>query len=441
MTDQDTKKAKKPGRIRRIVLPIIVLALAIMGSRILVATGPKATPSVPAEKAWAVSTVPVMTQNVQPQIQAFGTVAAGRDVDLRALVSGPIIKKAAQLKEGGRVKKGQALLTIDPFNYNVSLRDRKAQLDEANARLDEVRARVSASAVAKDQAEQQLELRRRDLARAYELYNRGTVSQKYVDDRELAVSSAEQAAEQARSDMVAQDARLAQQAASIDRLESAVAKARRDLSDTVLRAPFDAIVSNVTAELGKNVSPSERIATLQGVGGLEVKVTLSDQQFGRLIADEGGLVPGRSEFKVVWHIGNSELETTALFDRFGPRIASTRGGVEVIGRIEDDPNASLIRPGAFVEVSLPDRLFKDVVRVPVDAVYENRRIYVVGEDQRLIERQIEVVGAAGQDLLVRGALKNGDMIATTRLARVGEGVLVDVRRVVDPDISDQVITN
>ncbi len=441
VTDQDKQKVKKPGRIRRIVLPVVVLAVAIMGARILVATGPKATPSIPAEKAWAVSTIPVVTQDVQPKIQAFGTVAAGRDVDLRVLVSGPIVKKALELKEGGRVKKGQALLSIDPFNYEVTLRDRSAQLDEARARLDEVRARVSASMVAKEQAEQQLELRRRDLDRARQLYQRGTVSQKYVDDRELAVSSAEQAAEQARSDAVAQDARLAQQAAAIDRLESAVAKARRDLKDTVLYAPFDSIVSNVTAELGKNVSPNERIATLQGVSGLEVKVTLSDQQFGRLISDEGALTPDVSEFQVNWRIGNADIETVAVFDRFGPRIASSRGGVEVIARIDDDPNASLIRPGAFVEVELPDRRFLNVVRVPVDSVYENRRIYVVTDDKRLTERRVEVVGAAGQDLLVRGDLQDGDMIATTRLARVGEGVLVDVRRVGEANLIDQIITN
>ncbi|MEN8723578.1 MAG: HlyD family efflux transporter periplasmic adaptor subunit [Alphaproteobacteria bacterium] len=441
MTDQDTQKVKKPGRIRRIVLPIVVLALAILGARVLVATGPKATPSIPSEKAWAVSAVPVVVQDVQPKIQAFGTVSAGRDVDLRVLVTGPIVKKALELKEGGRVKKGQALVSIDAFNYEVTLRDRSAQLDEARARLDEVRARVSSSMVAKDQAEQQLQLRRRDLDRAYQLYQRGTVSQKYVDDRALAVSSAEQAAEQARSDAVAQDARLAQQAAAIDRLESAVAKARRDLTDTVLYSPFDAIVSNVTAELGKNVSPNERIATLQGVAGLEVKVTLSDQQFGRLISDDGALTPGVSEFKVTWRIGNSDIATVAVFDRFGPRIASARGGVEVIARIDDDPNDSLIRPGAFVEVELPDRRFRDVVRVPVDSVYENRRIYVVNDEKRLTERRIEIVGAAGQDLLVRGDLKVGDMIATTRLARVGEGVLVDVRRVADANLADQLIIN
>lgn len=437
MAGQADSKPKKRFNLRKLLLPIVVLVVAILGARILVATGPKATPSIPAEKAWAVSAVTVQHQDVQPRIQAFGTVNAGRDVDLRTLVAGPIVKKSSSLKEGGKVKKGQALLTIDPFNYNVALRDRQAQLDEARARLDEVKARVSSSAVAKDQAEQQLELRRRDYRRAIELYQRGTVSQKYVDDRELAASAAEQSAEQARSEAIAQEARLVQQAASIDRLESAVAKANRDLEDTVLRAPFDAIVSNVTAELGKNVSPNERIATLQGVSGLEVKITLSDQQFGRLISDDGVLVPGKSLIDVVWRIGDAELKSPAVFDRFGPRIASSRGGVEVIARIDDDPNSSLIRPGAFVEVSLPDRRFHDVVRVPVDAVYENRMVFIVDEEQRLVARTVRIVGAAGQDLLVQGDLKDGEVLATTRLARVGTGVLVDVRTVADADLSDQ----
>ena len=84
-----------------------------------------------------------------------------------------------------------------------------------------------------------------------------------------------------------------------------------------------------------------------------------------------------------------------------------------------------MRPGAFVEISLPDKNYSSVFKIPSVAVYSGNVVYVV-VDGRLAPRKIEVVGSDGKDLLVSGDLKSGDEIITTRLSKPGTGVRVDI---------------
>ena len=85
-----------------------------------------------------------------------------------------------------------------------------------------------------------------------------------------------------------------------------------------------------------------------------------------------------------------------------------------------------MRPGAFVEVHVPDRLYRDVVRLPESALYDGDTVYAV-VDGRLEPRRVEVVVRIGTQVLVSGDLAADDMVVTTRFAEIGEGIKVAVR--------------
>ena len=94
----------------------------------------------------------------QPFLNLFGTTVSGRQVDIRALVSGQIVETGDSLREGGIVKEGELLLKIDAIDYRTSLAELEAQLAEARARIVENQASLASGKQSLANARDQLEL-------------------------------------------------------------------------------------------------------------------------------------------------------------------------------------------------------------------------------------------------------------------------------------------
>jgi len=182
-------------------------------------------------------------------------------------------------------------------------------------------------------------------------------------------------------------------------------------------------VSEPNAEAGKVLSTNDAVATLIDKSWIEVRVTLSDAQYGRLVRETGGVI-GRP-VTVRWQVGEEPFSYDARIMRVGARIQSTSGGVNVYARVDNPLEPTPLRPGTFVEVRVPDIRYEDVVRLPQTALYNDDHVYVIAEG-RLVRRDVKQLGGTDGYVLVRGDLKDGERVAATRLARPGDGVKVEV---------------
>ena len=209
----------------------------------------------------------------------------------------------------------------------------------------------------------------------------------------------------------------------IKRLEAEVQQARRDLEETRLTAPFDGFLVDVGTEIGKRVSEGDRVARLIDANRLEARFHLSNAQFGRLREADGYL---DRPVRVVWRVGRAPLSFDAVIERISGEIDATSGGVDLFARIRDIAPEKSLRPGAFVEVYLTDRLYRNVVRLPESALYDEDTVYVA-EGGRLKARRIEVLVRLGEDVLVRGAFEDGERVVTTRIPEIGPGLRVKVQ--------------
>ena len=407
--------------LAKLVLPAVMLAGAYFAYSNLVATKPEVARRPAQERVWPVTVTPATFNDYRPEIVAYGTLTAGREVLLRALVAGQVVAVGDAMKDGAQVAADEVLLEIDRFDYESAVAEARANLDEAAARRDETEARIALEEAVLATLRRQLEIAERDLERAAELVARGTVSERTVEERELTVSQRRQQIVQGESNVRIQEARLAQELAAIERLGVALARAERDLADTTLRAPFAGIVSDPSAEIGRMLGANDQVATIIADGEIEARFTLTDAQYGRLLEDADSLV-GRP-VSVVWQTGTTERAFPATIRRVAPEIVAARGGVDVFAVLE--PGVQALRPGAFVEIRLADRQFDDVLRIPETALYGVDVIYVV-VDGRLQQRQVEVVGQSGSNLLVRGDIEEGARILTSRITEVGAGLRVEV---------------
>lgn len=415
--------------LARIVLPIVILGLSAGGFTYLHATRPKATPKPPQEKVWTVSAIAARYTDEQPSIREFGTVVDAGTVELRPLVAGRIVEVGANFVDGAVVRRGETLLVIDPFEYEITAVERRATLAEAQAKFRETQAEIKSEGALLGIAREQRDLRQRDLRRKRALRARGSTSRKSEDDALLAVNEATRSVRTREQTLARLKARLEQLKAATARTEASLKRAVRDLAETRLTAPFDGFLTSTRAAVGQRVGANDRVARLIDASRLEVSFQLTQPDFARLV---GGQTPtAGSELigkpvRVRWRVGADNFDFTGVIERTGAEIDRASGGINVFARIRDAGLASPLRPGAFVEVELPDRAFRNVLRLPDGAVTEGGTVYVV-EDGRLAPHEVRVLRRVGKSLLARAELRPGTQIVTTPFPEMGRGVRVRIR--------------
>jgi len=174
--------------------------------------------------------------------------------------------------ENMAVRKGQILFRIDPVPYQLVVDQAEADLALAKAQLvtqqKAVSTQQSAAAIAAKQvtsAATNLGLAIRTAARLRPLAAEGYVPEERLDQAESAATDAATAQQQAQVQAAAAVAAIDSVAASealVAARRAALAIARRNLADTVVRAPHDGLVVGLTVASGEMVAPAQALFTL-----------------------------------------------------------------------------------------------------------------------------------------------------------------------------------
>ena len=410
-------------QIQKVVLPILLIAGAIAVFFALWSTRSTVVPTNRAEQPWLVSFKEVEIANVQPELRLYGEIVAGREVDLRALVPGEVVMVADSFVDGGSVVKGDMIIEIDDFEYQANFDELLAKINEARARLQEIKSRKTAFDLTLKRDREIVSRLRRDVKRMQALSGKGTISDKRLDTARMELTKQQRIAEMRQSDIVAETTHIKQQEAVIKRLSVGLRRAQRDLQRVRLTAPFDGILADVQVQVGKRLGANDSVAKLIDPSRLEARFTLTDRQYGRIMSQDS--VAGRPA-KITWQVGGQSFHFNGHLDRVGSRIDSASGGVQVFARLDGIDLENSLRPGAFVIISVPDRTYQTVARMPESALYNGNTVYVI-KDERLVARKVELVARIDNDILLRGGIKMGDRIVTTKFFEIGPGQKVEVR--------------
>ena len=117
--------------MKRLILPLVIVALGIGLAAALLLTGPKLN-SKPSEiLAPLVRVMDIELQTVQLSALTHGTVTPRTESELIPEVSGRVIQVNPSLVSGGFFKAGEELLRIEPLDYALALEQAKAGLARA----------------------------------------------------------------------------------------------------------------------------------------------------------------------------------------------------------------------------------------------------------------------------------------------------------------------
>ena len=183
-------------------------------------------------------------------------------------VAGTVI--AVEVHDNERVHKGQVLYRLRPDTYQIALDGAKAQLDTVREQVETLKQSYRLAVAQVTQAESDLSFYRTQFARQKDLLAKGAGTQVGYDSARHDLESVQQKVAVAKAQAATMLAQLGGNAdekieddAFYRQAKSQVDNAQRDFNDTIVRAPFDGVVTNVSAvQVGSYLQASQQAFSL-----------------------------------------------------------------------------------------------------------------------------------------------------------------------------------
>jgi len=372
--------------VRIAIVVAIVAAIVVLKSTLL---APKPVP---------VLVVEVTSGQVEETItnSRAGTVTARRRAKLSPELGGQVVD--LPFREGEAVGAGQIVLRLE---------------DSAQqARLELAQRDVEATAAERDRVCLTAERAAREYDRLRRLADEAIISTDLLDE----VESSREASRAACRAAGAVEART----------QAAVSVARAELSKTVLRAPFDGIVAEVSTEVGEWTTPSPPALPVPPVidvldpTSIYISAPMDEVDSASIHAGQPVRVtvdshrnqnfPGRVRRVAPYVLDVEEQNRT----------------VEVEVTRDDAELAAQLLPGTSADVEVILDVNDSTLRIPTAALLQGGKVLVL-EDGVLVERQIEI-GLRNWDFTeVLSGLSAGDLVVTSLdRAEVKDGAEAEV---------------
>jgi membrane fusion protein, multidrug efflux system len=281
-------------------------------------------------------------------------------------ITGTVVKLFVE--DNWRVKAGDTLLELDPSDYQVQVNAAEAQLERARQTVDQLYAQVEAARSGLALAQSQLGQARIDYNRARQLKGQGVVSSEYYDQANTALRVALATEGLANHQLIQAEAALGINGEDhsrydrpvVEQAEAALEAAKLYLSYTVIKAPFDGIVTRKNVHVGHRVEVGEPLMALVPTRGLYITANYKETQLTRVRvgqpADiEADIYPG---YIYRAHVDSISIGTGSAFALLPPENA-TGNWVKVVQRIpvkivldQPEPPDRPLRMGLSVEVTI-----------------------------------------------------------------------------------------
>ena len=361
--------------------------LTVLSTALLLGACSKAqTPNAPPTPQ--VSVVTVHRTTVPVTLELSGRTTPYLVAQVRARVDGIVQKR--DYKEGSDVKATQRLYKIDPAPYIAALNSAKASLEKSQANLVAMKA----------QAE-----------RYKTLVTTNAVSKQDYDN---AVSSQGQA-----------EADVAFGKAAVD-----TAQINLGYTDVVSPIGGRSGISLVTEGAYVQASQATQMSTVQQIDPIYVDVTQSSVEGLQLRRDiaSGRLKlngPNQAKVKLTLEDGREYSETGSL--QTTDITVDPTTGMVTVRAVFPNPKAVLL-PGMFVRARVEEGVNENAVLVPQVGVTHDPQGHatalVVGPDNKVQMRTLQVGATHGDQWIVEGGLEDGDRVIVAGLQKVQPGATV-----------------
>ena len=379
-----TTATPNPRRIRQwpYVLLIVFGAFVLMFLLFAARQAPKKAEET--KPATLVQLQAVVPQDLRYTVRSQATVQAKTETSLVSEVNGKIIDIADSFVAGGFFKKGELLVRVEPADYQTSVKSAEAALANATATLEEERARAKVAE---------------------------TEWQSFTAGRAPALGL--------------RKPQLASALAKVRSAEADLERARRDLSRTEIRAPYDGIVKTRQANLGQFVSRGSQLGVVLDTAVAEIRFPLSQQDMQDLGPYQAQLALPTSLFA---QVGDKQLQWQATVVRTEGVLDEKSRVIYAVAEFMDpyqrQGHAEPLRFGQFVRAEIQGRMAGQVTELPRHLLKPGQQVLVADKDLQLQFRTVEVDRTDDKHAYIRQGLLAGDQLVVSPLANPLPGLKV-----------------
>ncbi len=303
-----------------------------------------------------------------------GRLIPNREVVLAAEVGGVVVGYSTDI--GDRVQKGDVLISINPSDYRLALKEAEANLAVARTRMD---------------------LALKAFNRSKSLMPRKVITQDAYDKAEAEYLSA---------------------GASLERVTVLVDIAKAQLVKTQISSPFDGHTAVRMIETGQLIGVGQPLMKIVESDPIRVSIWLPEKEYVRLDRNDpvSVVVEAFPETVIPGTIDRINITADERTNTFGVEI------------IVDNANLSL-KAGMTARVRIITAVIPDTILIPQSTVLyrsDRKEVFVAGPDKRAALRQIELGQPAGEKIEIRKGLSAGDQLIVTggQFLKPGDKILI-----------------
>ena len=380
-------------RRARIALPILVVAIGILGAGALIRSRPEVERTSPPARPPLIRVMQVIPTDLSLTVESQGTVRPRVESSLVAQIGGRIEWVSPQFAEGGFFKHGEDLVRIEDRDFRLAVRQAEAQVAQALVRVE------------LEQAE-----------------------------AELAREEWTELVEGEPSALALREPQLAEAKARLEAAQATLEQAELDLQRTRIRAPFDGRVHSTLVDLGQFVGRGTPLAQIYATDAVEVRLPVTRDQLAYLelgpnLSPAADRISGPS-VSIRGSIGNRTYIWQGAIVRSGSQFDPQTRMLPLFARVEDpygrasEAAGAPLPVGLFVEAEIEGRKVSNAVVVPREALRDRDQVLVVDDEERLRFRTVEPFRIERDDVVLTGGLQEGERICISPLDSVTEGMLV-----------------
>jgi RND family efflux transporter MFP subunit len=356
--------------VKEIVYGIVALGLAFGAGytvfRYQAAREERKLTPVPVTDDLALNTVVPQVADQTVQMRYVGYIRPVHQVDVLPNISGYVTQ--VNVQGGQTVHAGDVLLVIDRRPYEAALASARAAVSKAEA-----------------------------------AFNNAALYDRRLQKATTAVSPTEK--DNARADMLSSKA-------VYDAAVAAFETARINLDYTVIRAPIDGVVGNVSLTRGAYVAPSgESLFSIMAYNPVRAVFSITGQAY---LSELKKTSPFADE-KITLRLADGTLfEHIGRFAYWDNAVEPKTDSVAVYVEFEND--GRVLMPEGFVEV-LVERTFPRAVLISKNLVELTDRgnfVFLI-RNGRVVREQVSVLSSKNDDFIVADTFKAEDLLVTDSL--------------------------
>ncbi|MBO2676394.1 efflux RND transporter periplasmic adaptor subunit [Shewanella algae] len=380
----------------RRIAPLLIIVVAVLGAELLMMTKQEPEQKAKEIPLPVVDVTQVEQQTMSLNLPSYGTVTPKYKTQLVSEVQGRILSIAPAFVAGGVVHQGDELAVIEPSDYEADLMQAQATLAQAKAALDEEIARGEVAKI------------------EFSGYDNGMPP-------ELGLRVPQ----------------LKKEQANVKYAEAALARAKRNLERTVIRAPFDAIVRARSVDLGQYVSIGTNLGELYDTAVAEVRLPLANKDLAYLESVDNP----ETQVTLSAALAGKTVTWTGKVVRSEGVIDPDNRMVYLVAEVQDpylrkqkQAGQLPLKYGSFVNAVIKGRTVDGLVKLPRYMV-RNQHVAVVDKDNKIEMRHVNVVRTDLEYVYIKDSLKDGERISKTNLNNMTNGQLVRIANSKDKDAS------